>query len=120
MKVVMTETSHFKTPIATVPVKKRSRVARRETREITLIVATIVTLLVVGAFNHRFVSVDNIRFMVLNSVVLSLVALGQTWVIATRGIDLSVAPIMGLTAIVTGLLAQSSGLPLVAAFASLW
>lgn len=84
----------------------------RETREITLIIATIATLLVVGAFNHRFVTLENIRFMVLNSVVLSLVALGQTWVIATKGIDLSVAPIMGLTAVVTGLLAQTAGLPL--------
>jgi len=54
--------------------------------------------------------------MVLNSVVLSLIALGQTWVIATKGIDLSVAPIMGLTAVVTGLLAQNSGLPLYQAF----
>ncbi len=116
MKAMMTETSSFKTPIAAVPAKKRVRAARRETREITLIVATVVSLLIVGAFNHRFISVDNIRFMVLNSVVLSLIALGQTWVIATRGIDLSVAPIMGLTAVVTGLLAQGSGLPLVAAF----
>ncbi|WP_459673731.1 ABC transporter permease [Acidisoma sp. 7E03] len=95
----------------------RSRAGRRETREITLIVATIVTLAVVGLYSHRFVSLENIRFMVLNSVVLSLVALGQTWVIATKGIDLSVAPIMGLTAVVTGLLAQTSGLPLYQAFA---
>ncbi|GAB0112943.1 ABC transporter permease [Acidisoma sp. C75] len=95
---------------------RRKAQSRGEMREITLIVATVVTLVAVGAINHRFVSLENIRFMVLNSVVLSLVALGQTWVIATRGIDLSVAPIMGLTAVVTGLLAQNSGLPLAAAF----
>lgn len=99
------------------PASVPARRVRRETREITLIVATIVTLVVVGLYSHRFVSLENIRFMVLNSVVLSLVALGQTWVIATKGIDLSVAPIMGLTAVVTGLLAQNSGLPLYEAFA---
>lgn len=118
MKVTMTETSTSGSKAAASPVAKRTAVGggRREAREITLIMAAAITLLAVGAINHRFVSLDNIRFMVLNSVVVSLVALGQTWVIATKGIDLSVAPIMGLTAIVTGLLAQSSGLPLIEAF----
>jgi ribose/xylose/arabinose/galactoside ABC-type transport system permease subunit len=117
MKATMTEQQHFADRAAASVPEKRALKVRNETREITLIVATIVTLLAVGAFNHRFISLDNIRFMVLNSVVLSLVALGQTWVIATKGIDLSVAPIMGLTAVVTGLLAQTSGLPLYQAFA---
>jgi len=117
MKAMMTEQQHIADRTAAPAPRKRPLTARNETREITLIVATIVTLLAVGAFNHRFMSLDNIRFMVLNSVVLSLVALGQTWVIATKGIDLSVAPIMGLTAVVTGLLAQTSGLPLYQAFA---
>jgi len=90
---------------------------RRERREITLVVATLATILIVSLFRHNFMSVQNLRFMLLNSVVLSLLALGQTLVIATRGIDLSVAPILGLTAVVTGLLAQSSGLPLAGAFA---
>ena len=64
-------------------------------REVTLIVATVLTILLVGIFNHGFLSAQNLRFMLLNSVVLSLVALGQTLVIATRGIDLSVAPVHG-------------------------
>ncbi len=116
MKASMTDTSAFKTSAPPVKAARRPRVARRETREITLIVAAALVLLAVGSISHRFVSIENIRFMVLNSVVLSLLALGQTWVIATKGIDLSVAPIMGLTAVVTGLLAQGSGLPLIGAF----
>jgi ribose/xylose/arabinose/galactoside ABC-type transport system permease subunit len=115
MKASMTETSTFQTTATSATAAKPRRRARRETREITLIVAAVVVLLAVGAINHRFISIENIRFMVLNSVVLSLLALGQTWVIATKGIDLSVAPIMGLTAVVTGLLAQSNGLPLIGA-----
>jgi ribose/xylose/arabinose/galactoside ABC-type transport system permease subunit len=115
MKMGMTGSATFQAPAPSAKTVKPARGARRETREITLIVAAVVVLLAVGAINHRFISIENIRFMVLNSVVLSLLALGQTWVIATKGIDLSVAPVMGLTAVVTGLLAQSSGLPLIAA-----
>ena len=95
--------------------RKQTR-ARRERREITLLLATIATILVVSLFRHHFMSAQNLRFMLLNSVVLSLLALGQTLVIATRGIDLSVAPVLGLSAVATGLLAQGSGLPLAGAF----
>ena len=90
---------------------------RREVREIALIAVTVVTVLAVGAIHPNFMSLQNLRFMLLNCVVLSLLALGQTLVIATRGIDLSVAPVLGLSAMVTGLLATSSGLPLWGAFA---
>ncbi len=86
-------------------------------REITLLLATVATILAVSLVRHGFISAQNLRFMLLGSVVLSLLALGQTLVIATRGIDLSVAPVLGLTAMVTGLLAQGGGLPLAAAFA---
>jgi ribose/xylose/arabinose/galactoside ABC-type transport system permease subunit len=81
-------------------------------REWILVAATLLLVGAVGALNHDFLGVQNLRFIVLNSVVLSLVALGQTLVIAMRGIDLSVAPLLGLAAMVCGLLAQSHGLPL--------
>ena len=91
------------------------RRASREIRALVLAGVTIATVLSVGSFDRGFMSVSNLRFMLLNSVVLSLVALGQTLVIATRGIDLSVAPILGLSAVSTGLLAQTHGLPLAGA-----
>jgi len=81
-------------------------------RELTLVAVTLGLTIVVGLLNHDFVGAQNLRFMLLNSVVLSLVALGQTLVIAMRGIDLSVAPILGLAAMVCGLLAQTHGLSL--------
>ncbi len=95
----------------------RGRRRGREMRELTLVVVSVLVILAVGAFNHGFMSAQNLRFMILNSVVLSLLSLGQTLVIATRGIDLSVAPVLGLTALVTGLLAQNYGLPLEGAVA---
>ncbi|MDQ0009197.1 ribose/xylose/arabinose/galactoside ABC-type transport system permease subunit [Luteibacter jiangsuensis] len=82
------------------------------TREATLVVATVGLTLAVGILNHDFLGAQNLRFMLLNSVVLSLVALGQTLVISMRGIDLSVAPVLGLSAMVCGLLAQTHGLSL--------
>ena len=90
---------------------------RRDLREIALVVVTVATVLLVGAFHRDFMSLQNLRFMLLGCVVLSLLSLGQTLVIATRGIDLSVAPILGLSAMVTGLMAQTGGLPLYGAFA---
>ena len=88
------------------------RHAWRERRELVLIAVTVAVAVVVGIVNHGFLTLDNLRFILLNSVVLSVVALGQTLVIAMRGIDLSVAPLMGLSAMVCGLLAAGHGLPL--------
>ena len=84
----------------------------RERRELVLVAVTAVSAGLVGLVNPGFLTVENLRFVVLNSVVLSIVALGQTLVIAMRGIDLSVAPLMGLSAMVCGLLAEGYGLPL--------
>ena len=95
---------------------RRPRV-RGDMRALILAAVTAGVLAGVGLMYGGFVSLSNLRFMLLNSVVLSLVALGQTLVIATRGIDLSVAPILGLSAVFTGLLAQLNGLPLAAAIA---
>jgi len=81
-------------------------------RELILIAATLLVTLLAGLVNHDFLAGSNLRFMLLNSVVLGLVALGQTLVIITRGIDLSVAPVLGLAAVVSGLLATRQGLPL--------
>jgi ribose/xylose/arabinose/galactoside ABC-type transport system permease subunit len=96
---------------------RRSFLRRMEARDLTLVGVTVVFALLVGLVNRDFLSAQNLRFMLLNSVVLSLVAIGQTLVIAMRGIDLSVAPLMGLSAILCGLLAQSQGLPLAEAVA---
>lgn len=90
---------------------------RRGGRPLTLAAVTLATILVVGLAHPGFMGAQNLRFMLLNCVVLSLLALGQTLVIATGGIDLSVAPILGLSAMVTGLMAQGDGLPLAGAFA---
>ena len=89
-----------------------SRFGWRERRELVLLAVTAASAGLVGLINPGFLTLDNLRFVVLNSVVLSIVALGQTLVIAMRCIDLSVAPLMGLSAMVCGLVAENHGLPL--------
>ena len=115
VETLPTDRAHL--PDAAVKQGRSGSRARREARELTLIAVTVATILLVGVAHPGFMALQNLRFMLLNCVVLSLLALGQTLVITTRGIDLSVAPILGLSAMVTGLLAQSSGLPLIGAFA---
>ena len=90
----------------------RARPAWRERRDLVLVAVTAASAALVGLVNPGFLAAGNLRFVLLNSVVLSIVALGQTLVIAMRGIDLSVAPLMGLSAMLCGLLAENHGLPL--------
>ncbi len=66
----------------------------------------VVILLIVAAVSLRtpyFLTPDNFRDILLNIAILSIVALGQTMVILTRSIDLSVGSIIGLSAMVVGL-----------------
>ena len=67
---------------------------------------TVATLLLcsgMAAASSTFASHDNFFNVTRNLAFVGLVALGQTAVIITRGIDLSVGSIMGLAGIVTGL-----------------
>jgi ribose/xylose/arabinose/galactoside ABC-type transport system permease subunit len=89
-----------------------SRPRRRELREVTLLVAIFAVVLGVGVLRPSFMSFSNIEFMVLSSVVLGLVGISQTFVIITRGIDLSVSAVLGLSAMVFGLLSTTSAMPL--------
>jgi len=93
----------------------RKRKPRREVREITLLVVTIAIVLGVGLIKPQFMRYDNLEFMVLSAVVLGLIAIGQTFVIMTSGIDLSVSAVMGLSAVVFGLASTTIHLSLAAA-----
>jgi ribose/xylose/arabinose/galactoside ABC-type transport system permease subunit len=84
-------------------------------REIQLTLLILVIFFAMTAYRPLFDNQSNVEFLLLGSVVLGIVTIGQTVVIITKGIDLSVAPIMGLSAVVTGMLAQQRGLPITAA-----
>jgi len=63
------------------------------------------------------VASGNISFMLADSVGIMVLAIGETIVIIGRGIDLSVAPILGIAAIAVGFPAQNHNLNIFAALA---
>ena len=92
--------------------RAKPRPRRRELREVTLLIAIFAVVLGVGVLRPSFMSFSNIEFMILSSVVLGLAGISQTFVIITRGIDLSVSAVLGLSAMVFGLLSTTSSMPL--------
>lgn len=77
-----------------------------------LIVAIVVIAAITAAFKPQFLVGSNIRFILVSAAILGFIALGETLVIVGRGIDLSVAATLGLSALVVGQLANNHGVPL--------
>jgi rhamnose transport system permease protein len=85
-------------------------------RELGLLVALAVVVAVTTIDNPRFLSAQSIRDLLLNASIVALLTVGQTLVVITRNVDLSVGSVLGLTAFVTGnLFVDHAGLPIVAA-----
>ncbi|SEG96008.1 ribose transport system permease protein [Nonomuraea solani] len=66
------------------------------------LVGLVVLVIVFQALNPAFLSPGNITSMLLAAAILIVLAVGQTFVIATAGIDLSIASAMTLGAVVFG------------------
>lgn len=66
----------------------------------------ILAILVSLRSGSAFLSLENFRDILLNISILAIVALGQTMVIITRGIDLSVSATIGLTAMMLGFMVK--------------
>jgi len=73
-------------------------------REIGIIVFIVVLAALVSLRNPAFLTAANFQDIVLNISILVIVALAQTMVIITRGIDLSVGSMIGLTAMMVAYL----------------
>lgn len=67
-------------------------------REVGIIIFIVVLVVLVSVRSPYFLELENFRDILLNISILAMVALGQTMVIITRGIDLSVSSMIGLTA----------------------
>lgn len=78
-------------------------------------VLALLALVITGAIvSPSFLSAGNVRSMLLSSAILMIFAVGQTFVISTAGIDLSVASIAQLAGITLGLLVVAGWAPEVA------
>jgi rhamnose transport system permease protein len=86
---------------ATVPKAQESRsllLTLVRFRELSIIIFIVLLILIVSWDTPAFLTATNFRNILLNISILSIVALGQTMVIITRGIDLSVSSMIGLVA----------------------
>src|SRR5437588_1277233 len=70
-------------------------------RELGLLVVLLLIVLIVGIQAPRFLSIDNFGQILLSVAILAIVAVGETLVVLTRNVDLSVGSMVGLTAFVT-------------------
>ncbi|ROP35806.1 ABC transporter permease [Saccharothrix texasensis] len=92
----------------------RTRFAHRLwlAREFGIVVALGLLVLVTAVDNPAFLSPQSLRDLALGAAVLVVLAVGQTAVIISRNVDLSVGAVLGLAAFATGkLLSSAPGTP---------
>lgn len=78
-------------------------------RETGIIVFIILLVILVSLRSgSAFLSLENFRDILLNISILAIVALGQTMVIITRGIDLSVSSMIGLVAMMVAFVIKAN------------
>jgi rhamnose transport system permease protein len=70
-------------------------------RELGLLVVLLLLVLIVGIQVPRFLSLDNFTQILLSVAILAIVAVGETLVVLTRTVDLSVGSLVGVSAFVT-------------------
>ena len=77
-------------------------------REAGITVFILILVAAVTLRNPAFLTTDNFQDILLNISILAIVALGQTMVIITHGIDLSVSSIIGLVAMMVAFLVKQN------------
>ena len=86
-------------------------------RELGIIVAFLALVAVTGILEPRFLDAGSLRNLALNASIFAILAVGQTLVLVTRNVDLSVGSVLGLSAYLAGdLLSNHQGLPIPVVF----
>lgn len=101
-----------------VPTPREQRRSGRElidavvrVRELGLVVVLALLVGVTAAVEPRFIDDAAVRNLVRNATIIGLLAVGQTLVLITRNLDLSVGSVVGLAAFMTGdVLASNPGM----------
>ena len=73
-------------------------------RPYSLYLAFLVIFIIFSLLNENFLSINNVLNIIVQSSIIAIIAVGQTMVILTSGIDLSVGSIVGAVGIGIGLL----------------
>ena len=86
-------------------------------RESGIVVVLAVFVLITSLVQPRFLSATNIQFVLVDTTVFALLALGETMVVISRNVDLSVGSVLGLSAYLsTSLFGPHPGIPIVVVF----
>jgi rhamnose transport system permease protein len=87
-------------------------------RESGIIAVLIAFVAVTTAIQPSFLNEQNIKFLLVNTTVFALLALGETMVVISRNVDLSVGSVLGLSAYVSaGMFGSHPGIPIPVVFA---
>src|SRR5438874_7481993 len=70
-------------------------------RELGLLIVLLLIVVIVGIQAPRFLNIDNFEQILLSVAILAIMAVGETLVVLTRNVDLSVGSMVGITAFVT-------------------
>ncbi|HZG17843.1 MAG TPA: ABC transporter permease [Candidatus Bathyarchaeia archaeon] len=100
MNVVVTET------------EKRQTRSSGMLQQLLAFASLIVLILVFSMLSSNFFQFSNLVGILLSTAVIGVLALGATFVIITGGIDLSVGTVMTFSAVMTGTVITSWGLPI--------
>jgi rhamnose transport system permease protein len=85
-------------------------------RESGIVLALVVLVAFTATQNARFLSGQSIRDILLGTAILAVLAVGQSIVMITRNIDLSVGSVLGLSAFAVGsLMRDNPGVPVLVA-----
>jgi len=86
-------------------------------RESGIIVVLIVFAAITVSIEPRFASQQEAQFILANTTIFALLALGETMVIVSRNVDLSIGSVVGLSAYVSAnLFGKIHGIPIVVVF----
>ena len=82
-------------------------------RESGIIAVLIVFAAVTTSIRPSFLDQQNIQFLLINTTVYALLALGETMVVVSRNVDLSIGSVLGLSAYVSaGMFGHHPGIPI--------
>jgi rhamnose transport system permease protein len=98
---------------------ERSAEARRAVdlvlrlREFGIVAVLALLVVVTFAIQSRFLDLSNVQFILVDTTVYALLAVGETMVVLTRNVDLSIGSVLGLSAFLSADLFQTHpGIPI--------
>ena len=102
-------------PAGAPPGSGSRRLAERvfRVRESGIIAVLLVFVAVTKSIQPSFLDQQNVQFLLINTTVYALLALGETMVVVSRNVDLSIGSVLGLSAYVSaGMFGHHPGIPI--------